>query len=164
MIDVPYFSRDRFLSEFTKALVDGYDSCSVAATPRHPVPRFDTPPYVQFMWTDDQLLQLEVVSDQYLNMPYSDWQIDRLCFLGFEPPFAIADDAPNWTTFVEPHATTPGEVARLLTNALWLITEEYWSDPTESLGFWNVEWRSADDATPWSDRLRDDCPMKPTDR
>ena len=163
MVDTPYFSRDDFLTEFSKALNVGYDFCSVAATPRHPVPRFDNAPYVQFMWRNDRLLQLEVVSDHYTDTPYSEWQIDRLQFLGFAPPFAIADDAPNWTHIVDPRRTTPEKIACLLTNALWLITGESGNNPEESLWFWNLEWRVADDATPWGDRLRDDHPSEPLD-
>lgn len=72
VIAIPNFSRDKFLSEFTKALVDGYDFCSVSATPRRPVPRFDNPPYVQPMWTDYHLMRLEGASDQYVNMPHSE--------------------------------------------------------------------------------------------
>jgi hypothetical protein len=73
-------------------------------------------PYVQLCREDGGALTLEAVSSQFLDPPLSPDAINTLHELGWEPP----QDAqlPNYTMWLKPGRTAPGDVARLMVQTL----------------------------------------------
>jgi hypothetical protein len=69
--------------------------------------------YVQMCREDDGALTLEAVSSKYLDSPLTPDEITKLESLGWEFP-REDDGLPNYTMFLEPDETAPGDVAKIL--------------------------------------------------
>lgn len=72
--------------------------------------------YVQLCREDDGALTLEAVSSRFLESPLTPDEVSVMESLGWEDP--RDDDLPNYTRYLEPRATSPGEVAEFLVKTL----------------------------------------------
>ena len=72
--------------------------------------------YVQLCREDDGALTIEAVSNRYLTPPLTPDEITALHALGWEDPHE--EDLPNYTRYLEPDQTAPGDVAEFLVRTL----------------------------------------------
>jgi hypothetical protein len=148
-----WYSLDDIKATFAHVLEDGYDSCTLVATPQHPTVPLDSSPYVQSVWREDGLVQLEVIGDHYLGFPYSECQVSKFELTGFAKPFMFGDEFPNWTQLINPRTINATDLGALLVNSLWLATHDLWTAFEDSLVSWDFNWVLSDTAVPWHTRM-----------
>jgi len=75
-------------------------------------------PFTQVSWRDDGRMQLEAVSDTFLNSELDDVQCAMLRRLGFATPGSLGEDFLNWVQFRVGEGTEPFSVSRFLVACL----------------------------------------------
>jgi hypothetical protein len=78
--------------------------------------RFPDGVYVQLCREDDGALTLEAVSSTFLDSPLSPDEMSALESLGWQAP--AGEGLPNYIRYLEPHQTSPGEVAEYMVRTL----------------------------------------------
>ena len=75
-------------------------------------------PFTQVSWRDDGRMQLEAVSDTFLNSELDEVQCAMLRRLGFATPGSLGEDFLNWVQFRVGEGTEPFTVSRFLVACL----------------------------------------------
>lgn len=104
-------------AEFARLLAVGHRYVVLIANPRSGT---QVSPFTQVSWRDDCRMQLEAVSDIFLDRKLDDLQCAMLQRLGFATPGYFGDDYLNWVQFREGEGegTQPHLVARFLVSCL----------------------------------------------
>ncbi len=116
----------------------------------NPLQGHEVAPFTQVSWRDDCRMQLEAVSDTFLDRELDARQCKMLHRLGFATPASLGDDFLNWVQFRDGEGTEPISVARFLVECLrdvyririddvdfeWIASEEMFEIPGSSAEKW----------------------------
>lgn len=122
-------------AEFARLLTVGHRYVVLIANSRNGT---QVPPFTQVSWRDDCRMQLEAVSDIFLDRKLDDLQSAMLRRLGFATPGFFGDEFLNWVQFRDGEGTEPLSVARLLVHCLKNVYRVQISDV-------NFEWITSED-------------------
>ena len=127
-------------SQFAKLLKAGHRYVVLIA---NPLDGQGISPFTQVSWRDDCRMQLEAVSDTFLDHELDAGQCTMLRQLGFATPHSLGDDYLNWVQFRNGEGAEPLLVARFLVECLrdvyrvriddvdfeWIASEEMFQPP-----------------------------------
>lgn len=102
-------------TQFAQLLQAGHRYVVLVANPRD---GHEVSPFTQVSWRDDCRMQLEAVSDVFLDRELDPDQCKMLRQLGFATPHSLGDDYLNWVQFRDGEGTEPFSVARFLVGCL----------------------------------------------
>lgn len=122
-------------AEFARLLAVGHRYVVLIANPRN---RKQVAPFTQVSWRDDCRMQLEAVSNTFLDHKLDDVQCAMLQRLGFSTPGYFGDDYLNWVQFRNGEGTEPHSVARFLVFCLKSVYRVQISDA-------NFEWITSEE-------------------
>lgn len=102
-------------TQFAQLLKAGHLYVVLIANPRD---GHGVSPFTQVSWRDDCRMQLEAVSDVFLDRELDTDQCKMLRQLGFATPHSFGDDFLNWVQFRDGEGTESVLVARFLVDCL----------------------------------------------
>lgn len=122
-------------AEFARLLTVGHRYVVLIANPLNGT---QVSPFTQVSWRDDRRMQLEAVSDYFLDRELDEVQCAKLYRLGFAKPGSLGDEFLNWVQFRDGEGTEPISVARFLVFCLKRVYRVRTSDV-------NFEWITSDE-------------------
>lgn len=102
-------------SQFNQFLRTGHRYVVLIASPKNGK---QVAPFTQVYWRDDCRMQLEAVSQTFLDRELDDHQCSMLKHLGFAIPHSLGDDFLNWVQFRDGEGTEFFSVAKFLVECL----------------------------------------------